>query len=216
MLVLELGSMPQCWSSLPFSSASRVAPRTTGISPLPRETSPEGAISQSIALLTPFAALQCSRGTRHSFPEQTKCSEHTLCSALLQDPALVKSLLLQRGRGANEHEVLLASQPHRQCGNGPWDVSLTLHQRAEHQQTPAMCGPLPHTILQGADVCSAELCFRSCAFSLLLLFLICMLFWLCVTDSRLEEGAWLNGPRMGLAPALGRGCCPLYCSPFAH
>lgn len=64
-------------------------------------------------------------------------------------------------------------------------------------------------------MCKAELCFRSCAFSLLLLlFLICMLFWLCITDSRLEEGTWLNAPRMGLAPALGSSAAPYIAHPL--
>lgn len=65
-----------------------MALRTTGISLLPRKTRPEGAISQSIApvytLCCPTFAPQCSRETRHSFPEQNKCSEHTLHSALHQ------------------------------------------------------------------------------------------------------------------------------------
>ena len=124
-------------------------------------------------------------------------------------PGPSKSFPLQSCGGVNEHEGLWGPQR--------WTPTLRvlllpLQPPARAQApglTPARCA---HSLLRlwGGLRVRGALWGGAGAFLLWLLFLICVLFWICVRDSRLEKRAWLlehNVARLAMPSSATRTRC---------
>lgn len=86
------------------------------------------------------------------------------------------------------------------------------HPHTRHLGSRLPCAACSLALSSGTGTCALE-CFVLVVelFLLLLLFLIHILFWICVRDSRLEKRAWLfqqNLSRLEMPPSSwGRTCC---------